>query len=214
MNSGVAMQRSHVVITGTGRAGTSLLVQLLTNLDLDTSYDKAHMNLDDHCKAGLERDILDDNAPYIVKSPWFCHFVDKVLARPEIRIRHVFIPMRDLYAAAESRRRVTSEFLSKLSADRRAEVEPNDIMGGLMHTKNPKEQESVLLWQLYKLLLSLSKTSIPVTLLHYPRITTDAHYLYVKLKPILGAIAFETFAQVHALTVRPEWVSQFGDNDR
>ena len=87
-------------------------------------------------------------------------------------------------------------------------------MGGLMYTKNPKEQESMLLLHLYKLLLSLSKISIPVTFLHYPRITTDTHYLYAKLKPILGAITFETFAQAHSLTVRPEWVSQFGDNDR
>ena len=207
------MIRSHVVITGTGRAGTSFLVQLLTNLDLDTGFDKNNLHLSNQSKAGLERNILDDNAPYIVKSPWFCNYVDKVLARPEINIRHIYIPMRELYAAAESRRHVVNEYLSALSADERVKVKSNKIMGGLMYTENPEEQESMLLSHLYKLLVSLSKTSIPVTFLHYPRITTDSHYLYTKLKPVLGEITFESFSQIHSLSVRPEWVSQFGDND-
>jgi len=207
------MQRSHVVITGTGRAGTSLLVQLLTNLGLDTGFDIANSNVHAHCKAGLEGNILDENAPYIVKTPWFCDIADKVLARPDIDIHHVYIPMRDLYAAAESRRHVNREVLLTLSAEQRAAIQPHQIPGGLWHTENPEQQESVLLWQLYKLMFSLSKTTIPVTLMQYPRITTDAHYLYSKLKPILGEIKFKTFERVHAQTVRPEFVSKFGEND-
>jgi hypothetical protein len=79
------MIRSHVVITGTGRAGTTFLVQLLTCLGLDTGFDintmevlptarTAHigsMGLSPIARAGLEMDIRHAQAPYIVKSPFF-----------------------------------------------------------------------------------------------------------------------------------------------
>lgn len=41
-------------------------------------------------------------APYVVKSPWLCDYADEVLKRDDIEIEHVFIPMRDLHAAAQS----------------------------------------------------------------------------------------------------------------
>jgi len=49
---------SHVLITGTGRAGTSLLVQILTELGLDTGFKKG-VKLDAKSNAGLERSIKD-----------------------------------------------------------------------------------------------------------------------------------------------------------
>ena len=207
------MQHRHVVISGTGRAGTSLLIQLLTNLGLDTGFDEADIQLYAKSKAGLESNILADDAPYIVKSPWFCDIVDKVLANPNIEIDHVYIPVRDLYAAAESRRRVTRETLATLSEEQRAKLGPNQIPGGLWHTETPEHQEAVLLMQIYKLLHALSKTAIPVTLMHYPKITSDARYLYEKLEMLLGTLEFDTFARAHAQTVHPEWVNRFGDND-
>ena len=64
--------RRHVMISGTGRAGTSFLVQLLTNLGLDTGVTPEKMKLDENARAGLEYDIRKADAPYIVKSPFFC----------------------------------------------------------------------------------------------------------------------------------------------
>ena len=45
-----------VIITGTGRAGTTFLVQLLTEMGLDTGYTRASLARDyfEHCSAGLE----------------------------------------------------------------------------------------------------------------------------------------------------------------
>ncbi|MEK6322241.1 MAG: hypothetical protein AABN33_11210 [Acidobacteriota bacterium] len=68
------MIRSHVVISGTGRAGTTFLVQLLTHLGLNTGLDVNTMELYPIARAGLEMDIRDANAPYIVKDPFLNNY--------------------------------------------------------------------------------------------------------------------------------------------
>lgn len=125
--------RNHVVITGTGRAGTIFLIELLTKLGLDTGFAKDDLAFHKHelSHGGLERDIRKDDCPFVVKSPWFCDYVEEVLAREDIAIDHVFIPIRDLHGAAESRRNISSRKVKD---------------GGLWNTKShkPGEQESIL----------------------------------------------------------------------
>ena len=198
---------SHVLITGTGRTGTTFLVQLLTNLGLDTGFTRQNMALFEYARAGLEHDVRYKNAPYIVKDPWFCDYAEEVLERDDIQIEHVFIPMRDLHAAAESRRYVVKNTPSKAS------LRPSQIPGGLWHTDNKDEQEIILLLQIYKLTLALSDTTIPLTLLRYPKITKDSSYLYEKINPILGEIGNNKFSSVFEETVRPDWVHSFNNND-
>jgi hypothetical protein len=212
------MPRHHVVITGTGRAGTSFLVQLLTHLGVDTGINFNDSDINSrwapYARAGLEHDIQKEDVPYVIKDPVFCDIVESVLARDDIAIDHVFIPMRDLYAAAESRRHVVQSSMEAMNEEQRQGIKPRQIPGGLWSTDNPGDQEAVLLVKFYRLMHALSKTSIPVTLMQYPRITTDEKYLYEKLRPLLGSIEFGTFSTVFAQTVRPEWVHQFGNNDR
>lgn len=208
------MSRAHIVITGTGRAGTSLLVQLLTFLGLDTGYSPERMALFATARAGLEHDIRREDSPYIVKSPWFCLYAEDVLQnRSDILIEHVFIPMRDLHAAAESRRYVTEQFKAKLTPEEREKVDISRIPGGLWLTRDESSQEKILLDQLYKLLLVLSNTTIPVTLMHYPRIVKDSQYLYAKLKPILKDITYAKFESAFKSTVLPEFIHSFNEND-
>ncbi len=111
------MATKHIVISGTGRCGTSFLVELLTHLGLDTGFplEKIERRKSKVARAGLEKDIRKPGAPYIVKSPWFCDYVEEVLARDDIVIEHVFIPMRNLHAAAESRRFVTAATIKSMS---------------------------------------------------------------------------------------------------
>lgn len=56
---------------------------------------------------GFEKDIRSNDCPYIVKNPWFCDYADEVFSRQGILIEHIFVPIRDLNAAAESRKFVT-----------------------------------------------------------------------------------------------------------
>jgi hypothetical protein len=208
--------RGHVVITGTGRAGTTFLVQLLTNLKLDTGHNAESIRegFDENARAGLEKDIRKDGAPYIVKSTFFCDYVCEVVKREDIRLEHVFVPVRDLHAAVESRKHVTRCAVSKMPLFKwlKHKIIPPKIRGGLVHTRNPWKVEKVLVLQLYNLFLALSEANIPVTLLQFPKLVRDSVYLYEKLKPVLGAISFSEFDSKFCQTVRPELVHDFSKN--
>jgi hypothetical protein len=197
--------RRHSIITGTGRTGTSFLVQLLTKLGLDTGFEKEdiYFHLYENARAGLERDVRDDDAPYIVKSPFFCDHAPQVLQRDDISIDYVFVPMRDLQAAAESRRYVVSTSLTKRP----------DVPGGLWHTERGEDQEAILVFQVYKLFLALSNTEIPIILMKYPKITQDSEYLYRKMNPLLEGIDYQKFRRAFKDSVNPDWVHSFNQND-
>jgi hypothetical protein len=205
--------RRHVVITGTGRAGTTFLVQLLTNLKLDTGYtaESIQKDLDENARAGLENDVRKETAPYIVKDPFFCDYAEEIVKREDIILEHVLIPMRDLRAVAASRKHVTRSAVSKMPFFKRLKntIKPPKLRGGLIHTRRPSKLEKVLLLQLYDLILALSEIHVPVTLLRYPKFIKDSAYLYEKLEPVLGTISYKEFASVFDQTVRPELVHEF-----
>jgi len=211
--------RKHVVITGTGRTGTTFLVELLTRLGLDTGFtaEDIDSNKFEDARAGLERDIRHKSCPYIVKSPSFCDYAGDVIRRRDIEIEHVFVPVRDLNAAAESRRYVEKSTVANKGLVGRVRhlVKPWEVPGGLLHTHAMKsgKQEEILLRQIYKLILAVSDTTIPVTFMRFPKITSDGPYLFRKLKPIFQEVRYETFLAVFGETVRPELVHRFNKND-
>ena len=196
------MARKHIIISGTGRSGTTFLVQLYTALGLDTGFSDVTADVNRHCQAGLEWDLRRPDAPYIVKSPWLCSYLGEVLANREIVIEHALVPVRDLYAAAESRRDVT----------RRAEAAGRptvDVPGGLWHTDQPERQEHMLTGQFYSLAYTLAQHDIPLTLLHFPRIVQDPEYLYRKLAFSLRRVSARRFRATFAAVARPDLVHDF-----
>jgi len=212
--------RHHVLITGTGRAGTTFLVELFTHLGMKTGFsteDIVNQKFKE-ARAGLEYDIRRNDCPFIVKDPQFCDYAEGVMRRDDIVIDHVFIPIRNLHAAAESRRYVSKTSAAKLPLAQRLKhmIRPRVFVGGLWHVKSnkPGKQEEVLLRQIYKLLFALSDTDIPVTLMRYPRIIKDSHYLFSKLKPVLQNIELETFCAAFNTVVRPELIHSFNAEDR
>ena len=102
--------REHVVITGTGRAGTTFLVQLFTALGIDTGFSmeqvKRGYGIYPNANAGMERDVRRPDAPYVCKTPLFCDYAKEVMDNKEIKLTHIVIPMRLLEAAAYSRLKV------------------------------------------------------------------------------------------------------------
>jgi hypothetical protein len=190
-------------------------VVLLTELGLDTGYEPGDTarHFRPLGRAGLEKDIRADDCPYFVKTPWFCDHAEEIISRDDVAIDHVLIPMRDLHAAAESRRHVTTAAHANTTIpQKRAERMP----GGVWRTRSlePGVQEDVLLRMLYDLFLALSGTDIPVTLLRYPLLVNDPRYLFARLQPILGDIGYETFEAAFQRAVRPDLVHSFNNNDR
>ena len=211
----------HAVITGTGRAGTTFLVELLTRLGLETGFsvDDMESKKSEVARAGLEYDIRKDDSPYIIKDPAFCSYVDEILCRDDIVIEHVFIPIRDLYEAAESRRYVENARISKWPLKKRLKnkikIKLNlnlpVIAGGLWDTNSNKsgDQEDILLRKIYRLVLALSEKKVPITFIRYPNLVKDSTYLFEKLEPILHDITYESFSSAFYKTVRPELVHSF-----
>ena len=68
------MPRHPSIISETCRAGTIFLVQLLTELGLDTGFPKGQV-IDPNSRAGMELDIHDAHAPYIIKSLQLCGYL-------------------------------------------------------------------------------------------------------------------------------------------
>jgi hypothetical protein len=214
-----SFKEHHVVITGTGRCGTTFLVELLTYLGLDTGFtpqELARYKLKG-ARAGLEKSLIREKCPYIVKKPSFCDHAPLVFANEKLSIDHVFIPIRNLHAAAESRRLITRQKIAALPFIQRLiyRLKPRQLSGGLWGTSSLKQgvQENVLKTKIYNLLLTLSEHRTPYTLIRFPRLINDGPYLYEKLKPVLNNIPYEKFEAAFHTVRHPELVHHFNQQD-
>ncbi len=187
----------NVIITGTGRAGTTFLVRLLTELGLDTGYTHQNWprNYFTHCEAGLEHDLAEPDAPYIVKNPALCETLEFILAEGRVVVDHAFIPIRDLDAVAFSRIRIGGA--------------NENVPGGLLKNSDPSLQKAVLAEMFHRLLHTIIARDIPHTFLLFPRFAHDADYAYARLRPILGHIPIETFREAFARVSNPALIHDF-----
>jgi hypothetical protein len=196
---------NHVIISGTGRAGTTFLVQLFTELGLDTGFSDPFERFREDRNAGMgwNRENI-ANAPYIVKSPALCDELDQLLKKEkDFVIDHALIPIRDLYSAAESRRVVAEKGVSHFLMSR-------PFLGvKKWGIRRPKEQESVLAQYFYQLIYTLAEHNIPTTFLYFPRLAKDPEYLFQKLDFLLKGISYEKFAKAFQKISRPDLIHNF-----
>lgn len=184
-----------VIITGTGRAGTTLLVQVLTDLGLDTGFSPDH-RVDERINAGLEFRIESPNAPRIVKDPNLSRRLGGLLDRGAVEIEHVIIPVRDLDVAVASRVRNT-KYGSNLHT-----------FGGLFGTARATRQREALALLFYELLYTVTRYDLPHTLLLFPRFTEDWEYTYEKLSFLDRSIPAERWKEVLAARVDRELIHE------
>ena len=189
------MSSPKVVIAGTGRAGTTLLVQILTQLGLDTGF-ATDAALDPNARAGLELATLKGSGPRIVKNPTLSTNLRAVLERGDVEIEHVIVPMRDLDVAAASRVRVSQY-------GRRP-----DAPGGMWHTNRGHNQSDALASVFYELMWTLVEFDIPHTFLAFPRFALDADYLADKLAWLAPDASVADFRRVVALCADPTLITQ------
>ena len=191
-------RKHYTIISGTGRAGTTLLVRVLTVAGLDTGYTPAGLRVDPRAHAGLELDLRDKPDCAIVKSPWIATYAAEVLSRDDIAIDHAIICMRRLDHAAESRRRIQA--LSGSDAT---------VHGGLVMTSDPAEQETVLARSFFDLLFELSRAEVPMTFLHFPRYAHDADYFVDKMSGVFPEVDPARLIDAYRAEVRPELITDF-----
>jgi hypothetical protein len=188
----------YTIISGTGRAGTTLLVRVLTRAGLDTGFEPQNLQVDPVANAGLEWDLRAKPDCYIVKSPWIATYIEKVLPREDVTIDHAIICVRDLWQAAESRRKVQA--LRQTDAP---------VPGGLWETTEPERQEAVLAGLFYKLIFHLSAHDIPTTFLHFPRFAIDPEYCVTKLSSVFDGIDRKRLEAALHREVRRELIGDF-----
>ncbi|CAN7457969.1 hypothetical protein [Variovorax paradoxus] len=186
-------RKNHLMIAGTGRAGTTFLVQYLAACGLDTHLarhpDASTYNED--ANAGLE-DLPFDNPdlPYVIKSPWLHAYATRLLADPSIALDAVIFPMRSIVEAS------TSRVVNELRARYAMEGLPDDCRlweswgttpGGIVYSLNPIDEARLLALGFHELMHTLVKHDVPLVMLDFPRLVEDPAYLYDKLHPVLGA---------------------------
>jgi hypothetical protein len=186
-----------VIITGTGRSGTTFLVRLLGAVGLDTgisekNFDKKYY---ENCRAGLEFNILDKKTPYIVKNPALCDMLAPALATGRFVIDHAYIPIRELKSVAASRAAVGGANGSK--------------PGGLWRTAEAANQGAVMGEMFHTLMHTLAAHDIPHTFILFPRMVTDPAYTYRKLEFLMKGISFETFKGAFVRTSDPSLVHKY-----
>jgi hypothetical protein len=188
------MGSRHLLIAGTGRAGTTALVQLLGGCGLDTGADDLwYFN---YSRAGLEAKLDREQWSYVVKRPYFSDELAGMIADgfDPAQVDAIIVPLRDLDDAASSR--------IKIFTDR-----GHRAAGGLWHNRRPGRQRAELAESLYALLVTATDHGIPLAFLGFPRFIDDPEYAWSCLERVLPTVERDTFLAAHAELVRPEMVS-------
>lgn len=203
----------HILIGGTGRAGTTLLVQYFTALGFDTGFtlERALSRVDDISRSGLEHPYAKVKASgrrlaYVAKSPNYGQNLHDDLGSGALVVKHCIIPVRELSAAAESRRHVTRQ---AIAAGKSAEdKQRGGIVGG---PGADKRQERLLAVQFHRLVHTMLTFDVPIHFLKFPEFAKGQQDLYAALGPIMaehGVTREESDAALEKV-LRPDFINEF-----
>lgn len=163
-----------ILVSGTGRSGTTFLIILYTLLGLDTGFDESNYENEiySECNSGMERGY---NSPYsIIKNPEFIFQISEIISSG-IEIECVIIPIREYEKSARSR------------------VSHGHNAGGLWHANNQEEQVNYYHKIMAEYLVNMVDYNIPTIFLSFEQMVSSPEYLYFKLRPTLKNISYDEF---------------------
>jgi hypothetical protein len=206
--------RHHLMIAGTGRAGTSALVRYLNCLGLETHLSRPDgvRNWHEGAQAGFE-DLPfctdDQYPPYVVKWPWAYQVIDQILSDPRTKLDAVLVPMRDLVEAAASRSILQRQAMHRAAAWMTEIKTPWEhwatAEGGVIYSVNPVDEARLLAVGFHQLLWRLTHADVPVVLISFPKFLIDPDYLFAKIRHVLPIeVSVAQAREAHAATFDPE----------
>jgi len=156
-----------VLITGTGRSGTTFLIELLTLLNLDTGFHRGNYTqyIFSNCGSGMEYDI--DSPHKFLKNPRFIQEMEHILNNTMVHT--VVVPIRNYTESA-------------LSRVQHGQGQPGGLWGNATDTSS---QETFYYQIMAQYLVSMVRYDIATVFLDFNRMVADHVYLYQKLKHIL-----------------------------
>lgn len=168
-----------ILVTGTGRSGTSFLMHLLTELGFNTGYKKeeisGELNKYEGLNAGIEHPINSGRwiGADIVKSPEYAKIevLEKILSTNDVI--DIIIPIRNLESTAKSRENCFENV-------------DHNYGGYWLNAKSLEEQENTHARLIYNLVEYLTDKEIRFTMIAFPRMAMDSKYLFEKLKSVKG----------------------------
>lgn len=170
-----------ILITGTGRCGTTFLIKLFSFLEFDTGYHKTDysQHISHNCNSGMERAYTEKH--YILKNPFFMTEFETILNDPSVKIKTVIIPIRDFKSAAISR------------------VKHYNKPGGLWNANNEHSQIQFYNHITANYIYIMTKYDINTIFIDFDRMVNDKNYLFNKLKCILDEknIDIDTFCNAY-----------------
>jgi len=170
-----------ILITGTGRCGTTFLIKLFSFLDFNTGYNRDnYINyIDSNCNSGMER-YYNENY-YILKNPNFIRNIKIILEDTSVKIKTVIIPIRNLKVSAKSRAKY------------------GNSAGGWWYANNEFSQIKFYKDILVNYMYYMTKYDINTIFIDFDKMINDKSYLFNKLKNILDEnnIDYETFSKVY-----------------
>jgi hypothetical protein len=181
-----------ILITGTGRAGTSFLVQVLTELGFDTGYgpkDCATEIEESSCKAGLEKCDLNSE---VIKSPHMGADIKNTLRKfiPDL----VIIPIREPKQTAKSR-----------------EAQGDGNGGWNCDEKSVKSQMEHDGNMLHRLIYELANLGVSYIFLPYPKWILYPDTIYPYLKVILDEKGIDLMKWTSAVVKfrNEDWIHEY-----
>lgn len=154
------MSDAKVVVAGAGRAGTSLLLDVLTDLGFDTGRDASGTSVPP---------IESPRAPRIVADRGLAHRLATVLDVQAVDVEHVIVPVRALDTASASRLRAT-RYGARLHR-----------VDSPVRRTYATAQRAALGVELYELTAAIARFDLPHTFLAFPRFAQDWRYLAQQL---------------------------------
>ena len=177
-----------ILITGTGRCGTTFLIKIFTFLKYNTGFtaDNYQAAIDANCNAGMDKCY---NEPYyIVKQPEFMLYFPRILNDKMVNIKKVIIPLRDYEQSAASRLKYMNE------------------KGGLWNAVDKSTQIAFYEKIIANYVLLMTKKDIDTIFIDFAKMISNKKYLFSKLKSILQekTISFEQFSWAYDKAAKDE----------